>query len=89
MITTLSVFTPTIVSALCIPVLFHHAGYSRLGVGLSLLPVVITTFALLSVLVGERAILDGNLGTWAIAACLLALVFKRRQPTTPSSATVE
>ena len=89
MIANLSVFAPIIVSALCIPVLFHHAGYSRLGVGLSLLPAVITTFALLSVLVGERAILDGNLGTWAIAASLLALVFKRRQPTTPGSVTVE
>ena len=89
MIANLAVFTPIIVSALCIPVLFHHAGYSRLGVGLSLLPVVITTFALLSVLVGERAVLDGNLGTWAIAASLLALAFKRPQPTTPGSATVE
>ena len=80
MITHLSVFAPIIISALCIPVLFHHAGYSRLGVGLSLLPVVVATFALLSVTFGERTILDGPLGTWAIAASLIVLAVNRRKP---------
>ena len=89
MITHLSVFAPIIVSALCIPVLFHHAGYSRLGVGLSLLPVVIATFALLSVMFGERTILDGPVGMWAIAASLIVLVVNKREPAAQTGHAIE
>ena len=89
MITDLSVFAPIIVSALCIPVLFRHAGYSRLGVGLSLLPVVIATFALLSVMFGERTILDGPMGTWAIAASLIVLVINKQKPAAQSGGAID
>lgn len=89
MITHLSVFAPIIVSALCIPVLFHHAGYSKLGVGLSLLPIVIVTSALLSVVFGERMILDGPVGTWAIAASLIVLIVNKREPATQTDRAIE
>ena len=73
MLQTFSVFMPVILSAVCIPSILRHAGYPKEVSHLAWLPTIIAVFSMLAVLTGDRPLLHGPLGTWAIAAFLLPL----------------
>ena len=67
-------FAPIVLSAICIPIIFRRAGFPRHVVRLMWLPAIMTVSSFLAVLAGERSLLGGPLGIWAIAAGLPALV---------------
>ncbi len=70
-------FAPILLSAFCLPLEFHRAGFPGRLFWLSCLPAIVTVFSFLATITGERTIDTGPLGLWSISAALLALAVCR------------